>query len=262
MPFVGLVGCGNLGSSIVKRWLDDGLDPQLIKVVDIHPKKVESLGLKACTPEDLSVARMIILTVKPSDMKNTIASLKISEGALIVSMAAGISMKNLTEMLPENQPICRVMPNLAVRIGKGILATYFNEYVDQAHKQHVKKIFEPLGKTIELNEKNFDAVTALAGSGPAFVSSILEACVLGGIAGGLSKELSEELTLNMFSATVEMIKHGMSFEELRFRVSSPAGTTIAGIEILESEGVRGSIIKSLRVASERSFDLGKQENRK
>jgi pyrroline-5-carboxylate reductase len=98
----------------------------------------------------------------------------------------------------------------------------------------------------------------LAGSGPAFASVILESFVMGGIAGGLSREVAHEMALKTMHATMELIKSGMSFEEIRFQVSSPAGTTIAGLSVLESDGIRGSIMESIRVASERAAELGSE----
>ncbi|MFN5538914.1 MAG: pyrroline-5-carboxylate reductase [Candidatus Melainabacteria bacterium] len=255
---MGLIGCGNLGSAMLSRWMADGADPKLIKVVDNHEDKVSKLGFKVSKLEELSGVDVLVISVKPWNVQEVLHQIKPDPETIIVSMAAGISLKRLAKMLPEKQPISRVMPNIGVKLGLGVLAIAFNEFSAPAHKACVREILEPLGKTIELKEKDFNAVTALAGSGPAFASVILESFVMGGIAGGLSREVAHEMALKTMHATMELIKSGMSFEEIRFQVSSPAGTTIAGLSVLESDGIRGSIMESIRVASERAAELGSE----
>ncbi|MDX1918551.1 MAG: pyrroline-5-carboxylate reductase [Candidatus Caenarcaniphilales bacterium] len=256
MAFMGLVGCGNLGSSMLRRWIENGADKGLIMVVDNHPERIQDLGFKASQIADLGKVDVLVLAVKPWNINEVLEQVKLEPGAVVVSMAAGVNLQQLESHLPESQPVCRVMPNIGVKVGMGVLAIAFNEHVQNIHKKSVIEILEPLGKTIELKEKDFDAVTALAGSGPAFVSLILESLVMGGVAGGLSSEISRKLTLDTVSATVELVKSGLSFEQIRFLVSSPAGTTVAGLEVLENHGTRGSIIETLRVASERAHQLG------
>lgn len=259
MPFVGLIGCGNLGSAIAERWLENGMDRELVKAVDNHPEKVTKLGLKNSNLEELSAVEVLVLAVKPWNIAETLSHVKLAPETVVVSMAAGISLARLEEILGKKQPICRVMPNIGVKLGRGLMGIAFNESIGHGHKSDVKEILEPLGKTIEIKETDFDAFTALAGSGPAFASELLEACVLGGIAGGLSKNLSLEISLDMFSTSIDLIKSGIDFEELRFLVSSPAGTTTAGLEVMEKDGIRGTIMKTIRVASERARELGQKD---
>lgn len=256
MSFMGLIGCGNLGSAMIERWLDNGADPSLIKVVDNHPERIERFKLKPYAIEELSSLDVLVLAVKPWNIVDALSKVKLDPETIVVSMAAGISLAKLEKALPKGQPVCRVMPNIGVKLGKGVLAIAFNKHVMSSHKPAVKEILEPLGKTIELKEKDFNAVTALAGSGPGFISLILESLMMGGIAGGLSSGVSKELVLQTVSGTLELVKSGMNFDDLRFLVSSPAGTTVAGLEILESSGIRGAIIESIKVASQRASELG------
>ncbi|MDJ0626348.1 MAG: pyrroline-5-carboxylate reductase [Candidatus Caenarcaniphilales bacterium] len=256
MSFMGLIGCGNLGSAMLERWLENGADPKLIKVVDNHQERIEQLKLKPYKLEELTNVDVLVVAVKPWNVEEVLSKVPLDPETIVVPMAAGVSLKKLAKMLPEKQPICRVMPNIGVKLGQGVLAMAFNKYVQSSHKLSVKEILEPLGKTIELKEKDFNAVTALAGSGPGFISLILESLMMGGIAGGLSSDISKELVMQTVSATMELLKSGIGFDELRFLVSSPAGTSVAGLEILEKNGVRGSIIESIKVASERAHQLG------
>lgn len=256
MPAVGIIGCGNLGCAIIQRWLDDGMDPDLIRVVDHHPDKVESLGVKSVSIDDLSGIEALILAIKPNDIPELLGKLEIDPGTIVVSMAAGLGINKLSELLPPEQPICRAMLSIGVRVGAGFIALSFNKYANTICQENVQGILSPLGQTMVLKESNLDTVTALVGSGPAFASVILEACVMGGIAGGLSKDISKELILETFQATIDLIKSGINFDDLRFQVSSPAGATIEGLEVLESNNIRGALIRSIKAASRRSSELG------
>lgn len=256
MPFMGLVGCGNLGSAMLSRWIENGADPSLIKVVDNHPEKIKQLDFKSSTLDELSGVDVLVVAVKPWNVMEVLQKVQLESDTVVVSMAAGVSIAKLEKILPPNQPVCRVMPNIGVKLGLGVLAIAFNKHVQSGHKTSVKEILQPLGKTIELKEKDFNAVTSLAGSGPGFISLILESLLMGGVAGGLSSDISRKLVIETVSTTLELIKSGMNFDELRFLVSSPAGTTVAGLEVLEKNGVRGSIIECIRVASQRAAQLG------
>jgi len=261
MPAIGLIGCGNLGSAIVQGLLKDGVDPSLIMVVDNTPERVTEHQLEPSTYEQLSKnAEVLILAVKPEGIENAILQLNSTEQKPVVSMAAGITLNQLASMLPEGSPICRVMPNIGVRVGKGILAIAFNQHIQPRHRRRIKEILSPLGSILELKEEQFDGVTALAGSGPAYASTILEGLVLGGIASGLQKDKAFQLTLEVFESTIELLRSGLSFDEIRFLVSSPGGTTVEGLEILEKDGVRGSLIQCIKAAKRKSSNLGQEDH--
>jgi pyrroline-5-carboxylate reductase len=256
MAFIGLVGCGNLGSSMLSRWLKNGADPSLIKVVDNHPERIEGFNMKPSRLSDLSGVDVLIVSVKPWDVSHVLHQIKPDSDAIVLSTAAGVSLRKLSQMVPDGQPVARVIPNLGVRIGLGVLAVAFNHNCTSSHKESIKEILEPLGHAIEMREQDFNAVTALAGSGPAYVSLMLESLIMGGIAGGLSRDTAQSLAQQTVSGTLELVKAGLSFEEIRFLVCSPAGTTVAGLEVLERDGVRGSIIEAIREASSRAMQLG------
>ncbi len=259
MPFIGLVGCGNLGSAILDRWIENGVDPSLLRVVDNHPEKVAKHNFKVSSLSELEGVDVLVIAVKPWNVLEMLAQVNLDPDTVIVSMAAGIGIKNIAATLQNpQQPICRVMPNIGVRVGAGVLALAFNDFAIAEHRQNVKDILKPLGKTLELKEKDFDAVTALAGSGPAFISIFFESLIMGGIAGGLSAENSRTLALETVEATLRLCAAGVSFQEIQFSVSSPAGTTIAGLEALERSGFRGHIIECLRLASNRAAELGRE----
>ena len=260
MAFVGLIGCGNLGSAMLSRWLENGIDPALLKIVDNHPERIEVFNLKPCTLQELSGLDVLVLAVKPWNLEQVFKEIVIDPDTIIVSMAAGVSINKLTKILnrPAPQPICRVMPNIGVKLGMGVLAIAFNELVDTTRKKSIKEILEPLGKTIELKEKDFNAVTALAGSGPAFCSLILESFVNGGIASGLPYQTAKQLAFEIFNVSIALLQNNSDFAELRFQVTSPGGTSAAGLKVLESAGVRGAIMQSIEAASKRAAQLGSE----
>jgi len=259
MAFIGLVGCGNLGSLIIDRILSNGGDPKLIKVLDRNKEKIQNFKIEPSNFREISSVDVLILAVKPWNVHEVLEQLKPEPETIILSMAAGISLKKLEGLCPEKQPICRVMPNAGIKMGSGVLVIAFNQYVEAVHKESIKEVLEPLGSTIELKEESFNAVTSLIGSGPAFISHILSGFILGGISAGLRKEIAEELTLKTFESTIKLIKSGVGLEELVYLVSSPAGTTMTGLEKLETEGVKGQIIRAIRTSSERAFVLGRKK---
>lgn len=261
MPVVGLVGYGNMGSALVKCWLDDGVQPDLIKVVDHHPERVQEMGLTPASYEDLDTALAIILAVKPDSITEAIQQAKFQPDALIVSMAAGISLQTLASVLPENQPACRIMPNIGVRIGHGALAITYNKHVKVEHKDAIQEILKPLGKILVFPEKNFDIVTALIGSAPAFVALLLDSGISGGVLGGLNKERTTELLLETINSTVKLIESGMSCEEIKYMVSSPAGSTIEGLKVLEQAGIKGHIMNCILQTGLKAKELGLNNNR-
>ncbi len=257
--FIGLIGCGNLGSIIIERLLKADIRKENIKIFDKDYKKVRALGFEPCNLIDLFNADILFLAVKPFQAKEVLKDLKIKEGAVLLSTMAGVEIEKIQNLITtdkeKERAICRLMPNIGIKLGLASIAITYNEHVNEAQKIKIKEILENFGSIIEIPEKDFDAFTALVGSGPAFVSSILEAFTLGGIACGLNKDDSQKLTLETFNASIELIKSGLNFDDLRFLVSSPAGTTIAGLEVLEKNAIRGDIIECLIKACKRSKEL-------
>lgn len=245
---IGIIGYGNMGRAFALG-LKDHYD---IIVFDKDTSKKElalqdGIGFSNSIEFLLDSVDLIILSIKPQDL----ASLKELNfnGKSLVSMLAGTSVSKLKEHIKDAY-ITRIMPNLAVIYKKGVIGFYSED----AKKEVIKSMLEHLGKVYELEEKYFDAFTAIGGSGPAFVASIVEAMRLSGIYMGLNKDLSYDLAVATIEGTLELLK-AYNEEELILKVSSPAGTTIEGIYNIEKTGLKGILMETFIRAYQKSKSL-------
>jgi len=245
---IGIIGYGNMGRAFALG-LKDHYD---IIVFDKDTSKKElalqdGIGFSNSIEFLLDSVDLIILSIKPQDL----ASLKELNfnGKSLVSMLAGTSVSRLKEHIKDAY-ITRIMPNLAVIYKKGVIGFYSED----AKKEVIKSILEHLGKVYELEEKYFDAFTAIGGSGPAFVASIVEAMRLSGIYMGLNKDVSYDLAMATIEGTLELLK-AYNEEELILKVSSPAGTTIEGIYNIEKTGLKGILMEIFIRAYQKSKSL-------
>jgi len=245
---IGIIGYGNMGRAFALG-LKDHYD---IIVFDKDTSKKElalqdGIGFSNSIEFLLESVDLIILSIKPQDL----ASLKELNfnGKSLVSMLAGTSVSKLKEHIKDAY-ITRIMPNLAVIYKKGVIGFYSED----AKKEVIKSMLEHLGKVYELEEKYFDAFTAIGGSGPAFVASIVEAMRLSGIYMGLNKDVSYDLAMATIEGTLELLK-AYNEEELILKVSSPAGTTIEGIYNIEKTGLKGILMETFIRAYQKSKSL-------
>jgi pyrroline-5-carboxylate reductase len=256
-----IIGCGAMGSAIAQTLAEAKKE---LSLYDKHEERAESLaraiGITKCeTPlEDLSVGDALLLAVKPQDFEAVAEELKTFEGGLITSIITGISASRLKQAF-QHCTILRMMPNLAVRYGDGVVALAEDPLLIP-YKGRIEEIFSPLGMLRWIPEKNFDAVTALTGSGPAFVFTLIEAMVEAAIEMGFSAEVGYDLVKQMVGGALTVLYESPDLPcELRWRVCSPSGTTIAGLRVLEKCGVRSALIETFVAACNRSKELGKND---
>lgn len=256
-----LVGCGNMGGAMLAGWLASGLEPArftiLDPMLDQAPDGVELLR----EPPDRRFDA-ILLAVKPQMLEKLapgIAPLA-ADGAVILSIMAGVELASLASRFPGAGGFVRIMPNLAAAIGKSPVALAASG-LDQAREDAVTRLMDPLGTPEWLeNEGLFDLVTALAGSGPAFVYRFIDAPAAGAGELGLSAETADRLAL----ATVEgaaLLAAASPHEpgELARRVASPGGTTQAGLDVLDAdEALARLVTATLRAAAERSAEMARE----
>lgn len=203
-------------------------------------------------------ADTIVIAVKPQVFMDILEPLanKINNKQLLISVAAGITTGEITEVLAEEVPVIRVMPNTPCLVGKGASVLAPGIFAQVEHIMKADGLFQALGLTVELAEDALNAVTALSGSGPAYVYLILEALIEAGVRVGLPRELSRELMLQTVVGSVQMIAEtGKHPAELKEMVTSPGGTTAAALEYLENRGIRGTIITAVVKAWERAEEL-------
>lgn len=222
----------------------------------------KAYGIKT-TPANKEVVKncnIIILAVKPQNMDEVTAEISeiISSDRLVVSIAAGITLSYLSSRLKTTK-IIRVMPNTPALIQEGMSVMSMCECIHDKEIGLVKDIFMSVGRLLMLPEKYMDAVTALSGSGPAFLVYFLEAMIEGGVKMGLSRNDAAELAVQTFLGTAKLLDTGMSPSKLREMVTSPEGTTAAGLKVFEEKGLKDIITATIEAAANRSKELGRKE---
>lgn len=252
-----IVGCGNMGGAMLSGWLAGGLDPARFTVVDpVLAAAPDGVALLRHLPEGAFDA--ILLGVKPQLLDEVAPRLARLAGSrtLVLSILAGVELASLAARFPDARARVRIMPNLAAAVGKSPMAMA-EAGLDAAGRAAVSQLMAPLGTPEWLDESQFDAVTALAGSGPAFVYRFIDALAQGGAALGLPADQARRLAL----ATVEGAGALASASEhdpgeLARRVASPGGTTEAGLKVLDANDALARLVAAtLKAAADRSAEM-------
>jgi pyrroline-5-carboxylate reductase len=204
-------------------------------------------------------ADALLLAVKPQVVDQVVRDLApgLAPGALVVSIAAGISTAHLEALLPEGTPVVRVMPNTPAMVGAGMSAVSGGAHASSDQVDEVREMLSAVGTALVVPEEMQDAVTAVSGSGPAYVALFVDAMAEGGVRQGLPREVAYELALQTLAGTAELLrKSGQSPRELIDAVSSPGGTTVAALAVLDAAGLRGAVADATAAAAARSKELG------
>ena len=260
-----LVGCGKMGEGLLAGWVGNDISsPENITLVEPHMGGLNShdaiLFLNVNdVPEDYK-PDIIIFAVKPQIMEKVLPSYKrfISKSTLLISIAAGKKIGFIEGVFGKENSVIRIMPNLPATIGKGVSIGIANGNVSSKNKKICKELFESVGSFNFIDdEKLMDAVTALSGSGPAYVFYFIESLIEAGKAAGLSKELAEKLSYQTVLGSAEMaINSDKEAKILRENVTSKGGTTEAALEVMmKSGGLKDIIKKGVAAAKKRSEDL-------
>jgi pyrroline-5-carboxylate reductase len=257
-----IIGCGKMGGAIAKRLL---AEQATLTIVDHHENALSSQNIVFYTNvselPDSYAPDVIILAVKPQAMAMALSTCKF-ENCIYISIAAGLSLDFLAKHLPQNAAIIRTMPNTPSAIGAGVTVALENQYTKPTQKDIVQSIFSCLGSFhwIE-NEDDFHAVTALSGSGPAYLFYFAECLTNAGIKLGLSPEFSVILAQDMLYGSACLLKQDLAPPEvLRHNVTSKAGTTEAAVDVLKNDQIFEKIIAdALTAAQQRSIQLSEIE---
>jgi pyrroline-5-carboxylate reductase len=264
---IGLIGCGKMGGALLRGICValDGAEELRISLCDAVPAAVKALReslpvqVETGTPAQVAAeADLILLAVKPQDMQALCEGLAGLKGErLYLSIAAGLSLCDLERWLGGTQRVIRAMPNTPALVSAGAAAFARGSLATDADAALAKQILGGVGTVDEVSEKLLDAVTGLSGSGPAYVYTVIEALADGGVLMGLPRatalRLAAQTVLGAAKMVLETSKHPAV---LRDEVTSPGGTTIAGLEQLELQGLRGALIQAVRASAERSQALG------
>lgn len=260
-----------MGEAILSRLIDQQVycpDDILVSDPQVERRDVlkQRYGVKVTSANQAAAAgEILLIAVKPqvfkavaSDLSNSDNRFPVSEHLpLVISILAGVSLRQL-EAVFEHQPVIRAMPNTPATVGAGISAIAPGQKVTPSHLEQARTLLSAVGEVVEVSESLMDAVTGLSGSGPAYVAIMIEALADGGVAAGLPRAIASKLALSTVWGTAQLLKEKQVHPaQLKDQVTSPGGTTIAGIAELERKGFRGALIEAVRAAYERSQQLGK-----
>ena len=263
---INFIGGGNMAHAIIGGLKQNGLDMSEITVLELDAQKraelAQKFGVKVTDSyEEFSNTDVIVLAVKPQQLKQVCNSLSASLNAqLVVSIAAGVRSQDISRWLNNHSAIVRVMPNTPAQIRAGISALYAMPAVNQSQREQASTILAAVGKTLWLDdEAKMDAVTAISGSGPAYVFYFIEALQDAGIALGLDAESAKLLALQTFAgASLLATQSSEDIKTLRAQVTSKGGTTEQGILSLETADIKGIVNKAAKAAADKSVMLGDQ----
>jgi pyrroline-5-carboxylate reductase len=259
-----LVGAGKMGSAMLDGWIAHGLDPAAVVVLEPQPSlqvaRYGSLGLRLNPKPDALRADAIVIAVKPQVAPEVMPGLTslIGPVTVVVSIMAGRSLAFLQSMLPPATSIVRAMPNTPAAIGRGMTVAIANAHVTSQQKSVADRLLTATGAVEWVaDETLMDAVTALSGSGPAYVFLLAEALTHAGVAVGLPKELAERLARATIAGSGELLNRASDdAATLRRNVTSPGGTTAAALEVLMSkDGLEALMEKAIAAATRRSREL-------
>lgn len=266
------IGAGNMGGAILKGLVRAGYPVQQISFFepsDSVASALETLGVKRVHKfsEGYGNADILLLCVKPQIFSKLPAvwneelqnkqndSLPGIEKKTVISIMAGVTKEKIRQSIG-NTEIVRIMPNLPLTVGKGTIALA-SDGVSEETLTFAESIFDSVGTTCRVQESWMDAVTGLSGSGPAYVFEFIEGLIRGGVSMGLSREAASKLAISTVEGSVALLKESKkSPADLSAMVSSPGGTTIAGLEVLENNSFRGTLMETVKAATKRSKELG------
>lgn len=270
---LGFLGGGNMAQAIVKGLIAASfIEPKNILISDINAARLESLrnDFKVKTSQvNREVAEktdIIILAVKPQAMETVLEELggMSLDKKLFISVAAGVSIQSIESVLKggvesRKAHVIRTMPNTPALALAGVTAIAPGSAVSKMDMKIAHRLFEAVGQTVDVPESQLDAVTGLSGSGPAYVFTIIEALSDGGVKMGLARDVARTLAVQTVLGAAQLAQEsGKHTGELKDMVTSPAGTTIAGIKALEKGALRATLMDAVEQATLRSIELGKR----
>jgi pyrroline-5-carboxylate reductase len=262
---LGVIGCGKMGTALVQGAVASGVvsagDVIGTDVIAAARENFTNLTGAATTSDIaqvLEASDVILLCTKPQDIFAALRDFKPSTGKLLISIAAGVKIADLEKSTPDAVRVIRTMPNTPALVGKGAAAYCLGCRCADGDETTVASLLEAVGLAVRVPEKLIDAVTGLSGSGPAYVYLIIEALADGGVMAGLSRVDALKLAAQTVSGAAEMVlRTGDHPAKLKDMVTSPGGTTIAGLSVLEGRNVRSALIDAVMAATARSAELGK-----
>jgi pyrroline-5-carboxylate reductase len=259
---IGFIGGGNMAEAIIKgithRYAGNIIVSEPRDERRAYLKKTYNINTTPRNRDVASSANIIVLAVKPQEMGNVLEEISdvIPAERTVVSIAAGITLSYLSTRL-KTKKIVRIMPNTPALIQEGMSVMSMCECIHDNDIALIRDIFMSIGRLLTLPEKYMDVVTALSGSGPAFIAYFVEAMIEGAGRMGLSKDDATTLAVQTLLGTARLLDAGMSPSKLREMVTSPKGTTAAALVVFEEKGLKEIVVAAIAAATERAKELGK-----
>jgi len=261
---LGIIGGGVMAEALLSRLLGQGVcASDEVTVGEPAAARRDYLAgeygvqVTAENADAVQQADVLLLAIKPQVFDAVVQALPPSPSSMLVlSILAGVPLQKLEGGFP-NHPVVRAMPNTPATVGAGMTAIAPGRHTQPSHLAQARQIFAAVGEVVEVPESLMDAVTGLSGSGPGYVALIVEALSDGGVAAGLPRAIATQLAIQTVRGTAQLLAEtGLHPGELKDRVTSPGGTTIAGIAALEQAGLRSALIEAVKAAAGRSRELG------
>ncbi|QQS01440.1 MAG: pyrroline-5-carboxylate reductase [Austwickia sp.] len=265
MARLAVLGAGVMGTAILSAWLDAGAfgreDVRASTLDDDSRRHLsDDLGVRVVdSRKAVAGADVVVVAVKPDAVVALLQQVRdeLDEGALVISVAAGVTLDTLETHLPEGTAVVRVMPNTPALIREGMLAMSPGKECRRDQVGRAEELLGHLGSVVTVPEKQQDAVTGLSGSGPAYVFALADALVEAGVVQGLARPVATELAVQtLYGAAALLRRSGDHPAILRERVTSPGGTTAAGLRVLDAAGLRSAVVDAVEAATRRSAELG------
>ena len=260
---VAILGTGVMGSTLLSGLIRSGRAAGELVITGRNAERAGELartyGVRLMSNADAArVADTLVLVVKPQDMEGLLAEIRghVPDGTLVVSLAAGITTGFLEDRLPDGTAVVRVMPNTPALVDEGMAAVSPGLHCDEVHLAEAEELLRSCGKVLRVAEKHLDAVTAISGSGPAYIFYVVEAMIEAGVLLGMPRTTSTELVVQTLYGAATMLKEtGLHPTVLREQVSSPGGTTMSALRELDDHKVRAAFVTAMEAAAQRSKQL-------
>ena len=271
---VAIIGCGSMGTAILAGMLHHGYKPEQIKLTTRTVEKADGLAKKYMVtayateyqPNANSLATegadLIIIAVKPLNVSKVLDEIAVvlDPNALVVSVAAGITIETMSKHVAKTNQVVRAMPNTPALVGKGVTGIAFGVSVSQEQRMQVEELFSAVGKTLVIEEEQIDALSTISGSGPAYVFFVIEEFIKAAKEHGFSEDQAYLMVTETFlGASLLLTKTQADPAQLRRQVTSPNGTTMKAIAILEEGNLEDLFVKATKAALARAKEIA-QEN--
>ncbi|MDY0058210.1 MAG: pyrroline-5-carboxylate reductase [Myxococcota bacterium] len=265
---IGVVGAGIMGRALINGLLQNGVERQqlwaAVRTESSRETAQVALGIPVGTSfqEELATTDLLLLCVKPKAVRKVCQAIaqtgRLSPEALVISIAAGVTLEELEGALGTCNPVIRAMPNTPCQVGAGMTVLSRGTYARDDHLRLGRDVFDGVGRTLELDEAYMDAVTGLSASGPAFIYLIIEALADGGVKVGLPRDVALDLVVNCVLGSAQMVRTTRRHPAaLRDEVTTPAGCTISGLLTLEDGKIRSVLARAVEEAATIASRLGK-----